>query len=196
MLNAATLSLESNVALALVHDAGGENDRKLIAPAVAAYINLHGQPELAAAQASREAGNAPNAVLAAAAAIVGPKRQEAARTALKFMIERFHAAGLGMEFGASLSEDFDVAKVDAGGQPGLTTDTPDARAQALIGGRRSAWRPLGVPALAQEPAWTSRPKRQRWPRSRPRWPGGRCRASASRAPRPRASRGGCSCSAR
>ena len=72
MLNAATLPLESNVALALVHDAGGENDRKLIAPAVASYINLHGRPELAAAQASREAGNAPNAVLAAAAAIVGP----------------------------------------------------------------------------------------------------------------------------
>lgn len=134
MLHAATLTFESNVALALVHDSGGENDRKLIAPAVAAYVNLHGQPELAAAQASREAGNAPNTVLAAAAAIVGPKRQEAARTALKFMIERFHAAGLGMEFGASLSEDFDVTKVDAGGQPGLTTDAPDARAQALIGG--------------------------------------------------------------
>ena len=58
-LRAATLPLEANVALALLHDAGGENDRKLIAPAVAAYVNLHGRPELAAAQASREAGNAP-----------------------------------------------------------------------------------------------------------------------------------------
>ena len=124
MLNAATLPFESNVALALVHDAGGENDRKLIAPAVAAYVNLHGRPELAAAQASREAGNAPNAVLAAAAAIVGPRRQEAARDALKFMIERFHAAGLGMEFGASLSESFDIAKVDATGLPALTTERP------------------------------------------------------------------------
>ena len=134
MLHAATLPFESSVALALVHDSGGENDRKLIAPAVAAYVNLHSKPELAAAQASREAGNAPNTVLAAAAAIIGTKRQEAARGALKFMIERFHAAGLGMEFGASLSEDFDVARVEAGGQPGLTTDAPDARAQALIGG--------------------------------------------------------------
>jgi succinyl-CoA synthetase alpha subunit len=134
MLDAATLPLESNVALALVHDAGGENDRKLIAPAIAAYVNLHGRPELAAAEASREAGNAPNAVLAAAAAIVGPKRQQAARAALKFMLERFHAAGLGTEFGASLSEDFDIAKVDASDPPELTTDTPDARAQALIAG--------------------------------------------------------------
>lgn len=137
MLNAATFPLESNVALALVHDVGGENDRKLIAPAIAAYINLYGQPELAAAQASRESGNAPNTVLAAAAAIVGPKRQEAARSALRFMIERFHVAGLSMEFGASLSEDFEIARVDAGGHAGLTTDTPDARAQALIAGVKS-----------------------------------------------------------
>lgn len=134
MLHAATLPLESNVALALVHDAGGENDRKLIAPAIAAYVNLHGRPELAAAQASREAGNAPNAVLAAAAAIVGPKRQQAAREALRFMIERFHAAGLGNEFGASLSESFDIATVDASGQPGLTGKQPDAQAQRLLAG--------------------------------------------------------------
>ncbi|CAN7383747.1 MULTISPECIES: CoA-binding protein [unclassified Variovorax] len=137
MLDAATLPLESNVALALVHDAGGENDRKLIAPAIAAFVNLHGRPELAAAEASREAGNAPNAVLAAAAAIVGPKRQQAARAALKFMLERFHAAGLGTEFGASLSESFDVGTVDASDPPELTTETPDARAQALIAGVRA-----------------------------------------------------------
>jgi len=134
MLHAATLPLESNIALALVHDAGGENDHKLIAPAVAAHVNLHGRPELAAAQASRDAGNAPNAVLAAAAAIVGPKRQQAARAALRLMLERFHAAGLGTEFGASLSEDFDIGSVAPGSPSGLTSDTPDARAQALMAG--------------------------------------------------------------
>jgi succinyl-CoA synthetase alpha subunit len=134
MLKAATLPLESNVALALVHDAGGENDRKLIATAVAAYMNLHGRPELAAAQASRETGNAPNAVLAAAAAIVGPRRQQQARSALKLMLERFHAAGLGMEFGASLSETFDIGQVDATDASGLTGNARDARAEALIAG--------------------------------------------------------------
>ncbi|MBS0468661.1 MAG: CoA-binding protein [Proteobacteria bacterium] len=134
MLTAATLPLESNVTLALVHDAGGENDRKLIAPTIAAYVNLHGRPELAAAQASREAGNAPNAVLAAAAAIVGPKRQQAAREALRFMIERFHAAGLGNEFGASLSDSFDIAAVDASGQPDLTGEQPDPQAERLLAG--------------------------------------------------------------
>jgi hypothetical protein len=134
VLDAALRPFESNVALALLHDAGGENDVKLIAAAVAAHVNLHGRPELAAAQASRDAGNAPNAVLAAAAAIVGPRRQQAARQASVFMIERFHAAGLGSEFGASLSEAFDIDSVDRRGAPELSTDRPDARAQALLAG--------------------------------------------------------------
>lgn len=136
MLTAATLPLESNVMLALVHDVGGDNDRRLVAAAVAAYVNLHGRPELAAAQASREAGNAPNAVLAAAAAIVGPRRQQAAAQALRFMLQRFHAAGLGTEFGASLSEDFELARVDANDHS-LTGDLPDARAEALLAGVRA-----------------------------------------------------------
>ncbi|MGM3411582.1 CoA-binding protein [Ralstonia holmesii] len=134
MLDAATHPLESNVALALVHDVGGENDLKLIAASIAAYVNLHGSPALAAAQASREAGNPPNTVLAAAATIIGPRSQQAARHALALMLERFHAAGLGMEFGASLSESFDVASIDAGNQAGLTGDAPDAKAEALIAG--------------------------------------------------------------
>jgi succinyl-CoA synthetase alpha subunit len=134
MLDAAMLPLESNVALALLHDVGGENDRKLIAATVAAYVNLHGTPALAAAQASRDAGNPPNTVLAAAAATIGPRHQRDAREALDFMLEQFHAAGLGTEFGASLSDSFDVTKVDAAGPTGLTHATPDARAEALIAG--------------------------------------------------------------
>jgi hypothetical protein len=134
MLHAATLPLESNIALALLHDASGENDASSSRPPWRPTSTCTGVPELAAAQASREAGNAPNAVLAAAAAIVGPRRQAAARAALAFMIERFHAAGLGMEFGASLSESFDIERVDAGGQPVLTADAPDARAEAMMAG--------------------------------------------------------------
>ena len=55
------------VALALLHELGGENDQPLINVAIGAGVNLHGTPELAAAEAAREAGNAPNTVLAAAA---------------------------------------------------------------------------------------------------------------------------------
>lgn len=134
MLAAAQRSFEENVALALVHDAGGDNDRALIASAVAAHVNLFGRLELDAAQAAREAGNAPNVVFAAAAALSGPKRQQAARAAMRFMLERFHAAGLGSEFGAALSDSFEPTAVDARDAPPLTCDQPDGRAQALLDG--------------------------------------------------------------
>src|SRR5438128_290880 len=81
MLDAAQHALEANICLALVHEWGGENDQKLINVAVGAELNLRGDPALAAAQAAREAGNAPNSVLAAAASIVGPRRAERVRAA-------------------------------------------------------------------------------------------------------------------
>ena len=42
MLDAAQYPLESNVSLALLHEPGGENDRKLINVAIGAELNLHG----------------------------------------------------------------------------------------------------------------------------------------------------------
>ena len=69
MLDAAQYPLETNINLALLHETGGANDRKLINIAIGAELDLHGSPALAAAQAARESGNAPNSVLATAASI-------------------------------------------------------------------------------------------------------------------------------
>jgi succinyl-CoA synthetase alpha subunit len=130
MLQAATMPFESLVKLAVLHDAGNDNDQKLIATAIAAYVNLANTPELAAAQASREAGNAPNAALAAAASIVGPRRQQAARDAVRLMIDRFAAAKLKDAQDTS----FDFGAVDTEGCEMLLQATPDEKAQALIAG--------------------------------------------------------------
>src|SRR6267154_1370781 len=70
MLDAAQHPFEANVNLALLRELGGENDRKLINVAIGGELNSRGSPALAAAQAARDAGNAPNSVLAAAASIV------------------------------------------------------------------------------------------------------------------------------
>ena len=94
MLQAAQNSLEANLALALLREAGGRNDRALVNIAVGAFLNLHGTPALAAADAARESGSAPNAVLAAAAAMVGPRAAEPARQVAALMIELFSRAGL------------------------------------------------------------------------------------------------------
>ena len=99
MLQAAQYPLEANVSLALLREPGGENDRKLINVAIGAEVNLHGDPALAAAQAAREAGNAPNSVLAAATSIIGPRRQEAARKAMRQLIERFAAGRIAKRSG-------------------------------------------------------------------------------------------------
>ena len=74
----ALLPLEANFALPLVHEIASENDWALLDIAVAAEINLVGDAALAAADAAREAGNSPNTVMAAAAALIGPKRVERA----------------------------------------------------------------------------------------------------------------------
>jgi succinyl-CoA synthetase alpha subunit len=127
-LEAGQRTMEANACLALLHEAGGENDHRLMSLAVAAHVNLHGSAELAAAQAAREAGNAPNLVLAAAAAIVGPRRQASARRAVALLVERFREA----ELSSAHDESFDLARVDASGCEELLGAEPDPRAQALL----------------------------------------------------------------
>ncbi len=123
MLDAALLPFESQVMLALLHEPGDDNDRALVALAIAAHAPLHGQPALAAAQASREVGNAPNAVMCAAASLVGPRLTAPARDAARRLIDRFAAAGL---------PDAGDDAFDEADRRALTASAPDARADALL----------------------------------------------------------------
>jgi hypothetical protein len=94
VLDLALLPLEASFALPLVHEIAGENDRAMLDIAVAAETNLVGDPALAAAEAAREAGNSPNTVMAAAAAIIGPKRVERALACTGRLIDLFAHSGL------------------------------------------------------------------------------------------------------
>ena len=93
-LQATQYPLEANICLALLHEPGGRNDQALINVAVGAHLNLRGEPALAAAQAAREAGNAPNSVVAAAVSIIGPRYAERARALTGALIDAFATAGL------------------------------------------------------------------------------------------------------
>jgi len=130
MLEAARNAFETNACIALLREPGNEDDRAFINVAVGAHVNLHGDPALAAAQAAREAGNAPNAALSAACAIIGPRRSASARAILHALIERFFAAGLQDAYDAA----FDLGSVapDARLRALLLGDAPDARAQAML----------------------------------------------------------------
>jgi succinyl-CoA synthetase alpha subunit len=94
VLDLALLPLEANFALPLVHEIAGENDRAMLDIAVAAETNLVGDPALIAAEAAREAGNSPNTIMAAAAAIVGPKRVERTLACARRLIDLFSHSGL------------------------------------------------------------------------------------------------------
>lgn len=94
VLDLALQPLEANFALPLVHEIAGPNDRAMLDIAVAAEVNLVGDPMLIAADAAREAGNSPNSVMAAAAAIVGPRRVERALACTDILIELFAHSGL------------------------------------------------------------------------------------------------------
>lgn len=86
--------LEANFALPFVHEIANANDRAMLDIAVAAEVNLVGDPILVASDAARDAGNAPNSVMAAAAAIVGPKRVERALACTRALIDLFAHSGL------------------------------------------------------------------------------------------------------
>jgi len=133
VLDAAQYTLEGNVGLALLKEPGGENDRMLVSVAVGACLNLHGEATLAAAQAAREAGNAPNAVLAAALAIMGPRRTEPARAIAHDLVARFSAAGLK----DALDESFTLGGLLESPAAGMVGTTPDPRAQAMLDGLRA-----------------------------------------------------------
>jgi succinyl-CoA synthetase alpha subunit len=90
----ALLPLEANFALPLVHEIASENDRAMLDIAVAAEMNLVGDAAILAADAAREAGNSPNTVMAAAAAMVGPKRVERALICARTLIDLFAYSGM------------------------------------------------------------------------------------------------------
>jgi len=130
ILDCSKQPLESNLCLALVRELNDDNDNALFNLAVAAHVNLHGDAALAAAEASREAGNAPNTAITAAVALLGPKRVDAARAAADSLTEIFAHSEL-------LKGDDEQAKINPATATAeqlatLVSDKADARAEAML----------------------------------------------------------------
>jgi len=130
ILDASKQPLESNLCLSLVRELNDANDNALFNLAVAAHVNLHGEAMLAAADAAREAGNAPNTAISSAVALLGPKRVEAARCAADTLTDLFAQSGLqkGNDEGAAATP----AQATPEQLATLVSDAPDAQAEALL----------------------------------------------------------------
>jgi succinyl-CoA synthetase alpha subunit len=133
VLDLALLPLEANFALPLVHEIAGENDRAMLDIAVAAETNLVGDAALIAADAAREGGNSPNTVMAAAAAIIGPKRVERALACAAKLIDIFAHSGLLDSRDEGF--DFSAIKVDAHTRAlfvAMAAEASDPRPEAML----------------------------------------------------------------
>ena len=132
VLDLARLPFEVNLALALVHGTMGDQDRTLLHIAVAGETNLVDDPALAAADAARAAGNAPNVVMAAAACMIGPARVERSLLAADRLLDLFSSSGLQDPY----DDSFDLGQIPVGEDTQtlfLTTDQDNsARAQAML----------------------------------------------------------------
>jgi succinyl-CoA synthetase alpha subunit len=130
ILESARQPLESNLCQALLREHNGANDNALINVVIGAEVNLHGDVMLAAADASRAAGNAPNSVLAASASILGPGRVDAARQAVDKLIDLFAHSGLS----DARDESFDCGKIamDDAARACFLAAKADRKAEAML----------------------------------------------------------------
>jgi hypothetical protein len=94
ILDASNKTFEDNLVFALTHSYPSASGTAMANAVLNAYVNLHGQPVLAAATASREAGNSPNTVQAGAVSIIGKKKAQKAMNAAEALLDIFKLTNL------------------------------------------------------------------------------------------------------
>ncbi len=89
ILDASNKTFEENLVFALTHNYPSASGTAMANAVLNAYVNQHGQATLVAATASREAGNSPNTVQAAAVSIVGKNKAQKAMKAAEALLDIF-----------------------------------------------------------------------------------------------------------
>ena len=137
VLDLSTRSYEDNLVLSLVREYPDETASALANVALNAYVNLHGTPMLAAAQAARDAGSSPNTALSAAVALIGPKVVEGARKAVHTLLEVFRESGVTDLNDPTVDVDPRIAATTPEQAATLLADAPDPLAERMLAGARA-----------------------------------------------------------
>ncbi|NJL07062.1 MAG: CoA-binding protein [Methylacidiphilales bacterium] len=134
ILDTAKYPLESNYCLALTREHNDDNDNALFNAAIAAEVNLD-EAMVKGADAARASGSAPNTVLAAACALLGPKSVVDARRGADVLVELFGHSGLK----AGDEDGFDVSGIHPTPEQlaALVSKSPDAKAEAMLAGLKA-----------------------------------------------------------
>ena len=129
VLDTSTHSFEENLVQSLIREYSDANGAALANVALNAFVNQNGKVGLAAADASREAGNSPNTALSAAVAIVGPKQVQKSCTAAIALMDLFKKSGL--EDPADTGFDF-TAQLEKANPEIFLSDTPCTCGDAML----------------------------------------------------------------
>jgi succinyl-CoA synthetase alpha subunit len=135
ILDTAKYPLESNFCLALIREHNDANDNALFNTAIAAEVVFGDSMMRRVADAAREAGNAPNTVLAAACALAGPRQVAGACTAAEVLIGLFGHSGLNS--GDQVDFDFSRIEADERQLAALTGKAADPKAIAMLAGLKA-----------------------------------------------------------
>ncbi len=146
ILDASKKTFESNLVFALTKQYPSEYGEKIANIALNLYVNQHGQPTIASAEASREAGNSPNTVVAAAVSIIGKKKIEKSMAAAQVLLDLFQFTKMtnpeeNFDYKAQLKE----AKEHA---DALLTSDKDGCGEKMVEGLKQAGNSVFVNFLA------------------------------------------------
>jgi succinyl-CoA synthetase alpha subunit len=139
VLEMATKSFESNLMLALLREYPDATGCALANVALNAFINQHGTPMLAAADAARAGGNSPNTVLAAAISILGPHNVAHSRQAAQTLLDLFRKArqfdpeDVSFDFGPQLEQTLEISEIASI----LLSEEPSERGSGMLAAVRA-----------------------------------------------------------
>ena len=134
VMDASTHTLEENLVQSLIREYPDANGAAMANVALNAFVNQAGTVPLAAADAARDAGSSPNAVLSSAVGIIGPNEVSSARDAAQVFIDLFGLSGLGDPSVVGFDFSSQLEKVDGSREMKdlLVSDKGGKRGRAML----------------------------------------------------------------
>lgn len=129
VLDATQHPLRSNMVFSLIKEHPTEIGCQIANVGFNAFINLHNDPRLIAAEGARDAGNSPNSVIASAVSIVGPKKILSCREAVGELLRLFQHSGIDDPTNTNYDYKNKIDKADA---KIFVSQEPDSKAVRML----------------------------------------------------------------
>lgn len=131
VLDASKRSLEENLVFSLIKSYPEQTEKEFANIALNAFVNMHGDPAIAAADAAREAESSPNTVLSTAVGIIGKGKVKKAVNGSSLLLELFQHKKI--KEGTAQYDFSEILKqLNADQKAIFTSETEDKLAQNML----------------------------------------------------------------